>query len=208
MGLFDDIPLDNISAYVNHDIPAGISEFNVFFVPHDQVETDRALEGEISPAFDLKTAVVINENIILKEGKYFIKVPHLPNSGNFKDDLAGKAGNLKVGSTFEFFLSDTNPEHLAFMDVFKNVPGIWLVMDKSGRVRKFGSKISPAYLTTGSATLGGDESTDVGIQMTLKTNGRVAPIYKGEIPTIDSVNPSPSPAPVPEGRRGKGKDTP
>ncbi|KZS41898.1 hypothetical protein AWE51_00180 [Aquimarina aggregata] len=193
MSEFDNIPMENLEGFINEDITSGISETNIYYIPVDHIEADVFPPKIGDLGFSLKTASVLTEDIVLKADRYFSKLRVQTETGEVKDSLGGNKGNKKGKSSFEFFLTDTSPEHISFVDIFKNVPLVMFAMDKQGRLRKIGSTISPAYFESGEGTTGKGPDDDAGFQIMVSTsNGRLALIYEGNI-KLKGDDPTPTP---------------
>lgn len=186
MSIFDDLPLFNLPQYVNEDITSGVSETNIYIANIYDIEKDAEPKRLGDADVKLEDTISITDDIIFKEGKGFRKITIQTETGEVKDVMEGNKGNKKYKNVFEYFLTNNNEGNLAYSNIFRNAPVIVLVMEKSKRIRKVGSMISPAYIEDGSTTSGKGSVDDNGVQVTVSAaTGQVAPIYKGNITLID-----------------------
>lgn len=186
MSEFDNLDLESLDGYINHDITSGISETNIWYIPSDHILEDLFPIKIDDPDFNLKTASVLVGDITLRDGRKWGKLRVQTESGELKDELGGNKGNKKAKNMLDFFLTDTRPENVSFVDIYKNVPMVFLAMDKQGRIRKVGSTVSPVYFDATAGTSGKGPDDDAGFQVTVSSaTGRLAPFYEGEI--IDEI---------------------
>ncbi len=182
MSLFQDLPIENLPQYVNEDIASGVSETQVFAATVYDIETfPRPLKvGEAG--FTLSKAVVITDDIVFKADRGFFQLTVQTETGEVKNGLGGNKGNKKAKNMFEFYVANNNAGNLGFLDTYRNVPMIMVILENTGRYRIIGSVKSPAYMETGDATSGKGPDDDNGIQYIISdSSGRVAPIYEGNI---------------------------
>lgn len=185
MSEFKDLPIENLPQFVNEDITSGVSETEIYFASaYDILEDPIPIQlGE--EGFDLQKAVVIEDDITFIEGRGFFKITVQTQTGEVKDDLGGNKGNKKAKQMFDFFMANNNEGNLGFVDIFRNVPLVVLVRENSRRIRKIGTKFSPAYFESIAITSGKGPDDDNGAQCTISSaTGRIAPIYKGNITVL------------------------
>jgi len=184
MGCFDNTPLEHIDA-CNAELVAGIAEAEVYAIIAEHIDTD-----QVPPAIDTANATLeqlgtISGDITVVTGKGFFKLAVQSETGEVKDELVGNKGNKKVKSSFDFFVANTSAQNIGFLRRFKNTPMVFLVKEKSGRVRKLGSKSVPIFMDTGSMTTGKGPEDDTGMQVTLSVvSSMPAPVYGGAIAQI------------------------
>ena len=184
MKCFDNVPLENISSCVNDELVAGTSETEIYIGIADQIATDAVLPPLGTASSTLASLGTLTGDIAFDANTHgFFKLKVQSETGELKDELVGNKGNKKVKSSFDFYLPNTAAEQIGFMRQFKNVGLVVLVTEKSGRVRKLGSKIAPVYMESAAMTTGKGPEDDTGTQYTLSTTSSTpAPIYTGAIP--------------------------
>lgn len=186
MNEFDELNLEELGGYINQDITSGVSETNIWYIPSDHILEDVFQIKIDDPSFSLETASVLVGDITLRDGRKWGKLRIQTETGELKDEFGGNKGNKKAKTMFDCFLTDTRPENISFVDIYKNVPMVFLIMDKQGRIRKMGSTMSPAYFDASASTSGKGPDDDAGFQITISAStGRIAPFYEGEI--IDEI---------------------
>ncbi len=188
MSEFKDLPIENLRQYVNEDIASGVSETQVFASSVYDIETfpERLKIGEAG--FALDKAVVLSDDIVFKTDRGFFQMTVQTETGEVKNGLGGNKGNKKAKNMFEFFMANNNAGNLGFLDIYRNVPMVMIVLENTGRYRVIGSVKSPAYMETGDATSGKGPDDDNGIQYIISdSSGRVAPIYEGNITLISDA---------------------
>jgi hypothetical protein len=182
MGCFDNIPLENLEHCVNAELAAGTSETEVYAIPAALITEDPALPALGTLGNTLEDIAKITDDITFPVGKGFYKLNAQSETGEVKDEIVGNKGNKKIKSSYEFFMPNTSAQNLGWLRQNKNMPMVFLVMEKTGRYRKIGSKAIPAYLETGSTTTGKGPEDDNGTSIMVSTTGpNPAPIYEGVI---------------------------
>ena len=184
MGCFDNIPLENIENCPNAELVAGISETEIYAALSTDIDTMPELPalGTANQTLEQLATVTGDITFAAQSGKGFYKMMVMPETGEVKSGLVGKKGNKKVKNSFEFFLSNTSGQNLGWLRQNKNNPLVFLVKEKSGRIRLIGSKTNPVYMETADVTTGKGQEDDTGIQVALENvEGTPSPIYTGAI---------------------------
>ena len=188
MSEFKDLPIENLRQYVNEDIASGVSETQVYAASvYDIEKFPKPLRiGE--DGFSLEKAVEITDDIIFKADKGFFQLTVQTETGEVKNELGGNKGNKKAKNMFDFYVANNNKGNLGFVEIYKNVPMVLLVMEYTGRIRVIGTVESPAYMDTVAATSGKGPDDDNGIQITISdSTGRIAPVYNGNITVLNDA---------------------
>jgi hypothetical protein len=181
-GIFENIPLEDISQAVNLETTAGVMECEVYFAVASHISDFPALPVSGTAATTLEDFATISTDITFNAGKGFIKLDIQAETGEVKDDMVGNVGNRKFKSMFEYFLSDTSARNIGFMGEYANVPGVYVVKEKSGRMRLIGSKDLPAYFESVAGTSGKGPEDDNGWQCAIyQTSKKPAPVYTGNL---------------------------
>ncbi|WP_271730002.1 hypothetical protein [Aquimarina algiphila] len=194
MSEFKDLPIENLPQYVNEDIASGVSETQVFACSVYDIDTFPETLKIGEAGFTLDKAVVLSDDIVFKTDRGFFQMTVQTETGEVKNELGGNKGNKKAKNMFDFYVANNNAGNLGFVDIYRNVPMVMVVLENTGRHRVIGSVKSPAYMDTVAATSGKGPDDDNGIQITVSdSTGRIAPIYEGNITLIIDAPAPPAP---------------
>ena len=179
---FENMRLEDLTRCVNEELVSGTSETEVYVAVSEHIDVFPEPVPLGSAALSLGSLATIGEKITFKETFGFFKLQAQTETGEVKSELVGNKGNKKVKNTYEFFLSGTSPQNIGFVRQYKNAPLVFLVREKSGRLRLIGSKALPAYFDEVSGTTGKGTEDDIGWQISVSTtSARPSLIYEGEI---------------------------
>lgn len=179
---FDDVPLEDLTLCVNDEIAAGTSETEVYAAVSEHIDNFPSLPALGTSATPLENLAKITADITFTGTKGFFKLQAQTETGEVKDELVGNKGNKKVKSMYDFFLTGTSPRNSGFIRQYKNMPMIFVVKEKTGRLRVIGSKDIPVYMDEGAGTTGKGPEDDSGWQLSVSaTSGSPAPVYEGNL---------------------------
>lgn len=153
-GCFDDMPVEDLNACVNSEVQAGVSEVNVRYAIHPQINVFPMPKNYGEAGYSYTTAVAVTTDITFFEGKGWGKIGIMPDSGEVLVDLVGNKGNKKTKSTFPFTVSGNDEQTLGFLRTHKNTPMVFCVTERNGKKRLIGDKFNAAYAVEGKATTG------------------------------------------------------
>jgi hypothetical protein len=179
-GCFDDLPVEDLTACINSEVQAGISEVDVRYAIHPQISTFPMPLNYGDVGYSYETAVAVTEDIVFDAGKGFGKISIMPDSGEVLVDLVGNKGNKKTKSSFPFAVAGNNAKTLGFLRTHKNTPMIFCVRERDGQKRLVGDAFNPAYIVEGKATTGKGGEDDKVINFTFESYC-VPIIYSGLI---------------------------
>lgn len=180
MGCFDDVPLEDLEQCVNEENVAGVRERGIYVALADHIDAFPESPGTVAANVTLESKAKITTDITFLENKGWIELQVQADTGEVKDELVGNKGNKKVKSMFDFFLANTSAKNIGFINQYKNLPLVFGIPEKSGRVRLLGSKKLPAYFESTAGTSGKGPEDDNGWQVSVEvTTGGAAPIYEG-----------------------------
>jgi hypothetical protein len=183
--IFDNIPLEDIQTAVNLETTAGVMECEVYAAVASHIDSFPALPVSGTAATSLTDFATLTADITFPAGKGFFKLDTQVETGEVKDDMVGNVGNRKFKKMFEFFLPDTSAKNIGFMGEYANVPLVFAIKEKSGRVRLVGSKDLPAYFESVAGTSGKGSEDDNGWQCAIyQTSKKPAPVYTGNITEV------------------------
>jgi hypothetical protein len=180
MGCFENIPVEDIEACINAEVPSGISEVNVNYAIHADITTFPVPPaiGDVGYTYD--TANVIDDDIVFSAGKGFAKIKVQVNTGELTFDGVGSPGNMKQKGGLSFFVPSNNAKLLGFIRTRLNTPMVFAVPERDGQNRLLGDKFNPAYITEMKGTTGKTGEDDKGVQFTIASHA-IPLIYKGAI---------------------------
>jgi len=182
MGCYDNIPIENLGACTNVELASGVSETDIYYAPVDFIDQDAEPTALGTTGATFEQLGKISTDITFLSGKGFKKLRIMPETGEVKDELTGNKGNKKVKQSFEFMIANTDATLIGFVRQYKNVPMVVLVRERTGRIRKIGSKANPAFFDAVSITTGKTAEDDSGMTLTVTAvSGSPAPEYAGAI---------------------------
>jgi hypothetical protein len=179
-GCFDDLPVEDLTACINSEVQAGISEVDVRYAIHPQITTFPMPKNYGEVGYTYETAVAVTADIVFTAGKGFGKISIMPDSGEVMVDLVGNKGNKKTKSSFPFAVAGNNAKTIGFMRTHKNTPMIFCVTERDGQKRLVGDAFNPAYIVEGKATTGKGGEDDKVVNFTFEAYC-VPIIYSGLI---------------------------
>jgi hypothetical protein len=169
MNCFDDLPVEDLTACINGEVQAGVSEVGVRYAIHPQITTFPMPLNYGEVGYTYGTAVEVTTDIVFQAGKGFGKIVLMPDTGEVMCDLVGNKGNKKTKSSFAFAVSGNDKTTLGFMRTHKNTPMLFLVPERDGQKRLVGDKYSAAYIIEGKSTTGKGGEDDKMVNFTIES---------------------------------------
>lgn len=169
MSCFDDLPVEDLTACINSEVQAGVSEVGVRYAIHPQITTFPMPLNHGEVGYTYATAVAVTTDIVFQAGKGFGKINVMPDTGEVMCELVGNKGNKKTKSLFAFSIAANNKKGLGFMRTHKNTPMLFLVPERDGQNRLVGDKFNAAYIVEGKATTGKGGEDDKLINFTVES---------------------------------------
>lgn len=155
---------------------AQISDIDVSVFPETIVTDPLSASGSFS---DLGT---IEDNIVMKEGKSFHEIYCSQDRGSLNHEWQGGSDSKNCLATLEFFHPGQKAELIGFSRWAANNNLIFIVKDKNGKQRLFGTPGSPAKLAGGSSPNGPEASGENGNIFQFTTNFySQTPIFTGKV---------------------------
>lgn len=180
MACFDDLPVEDLTACINSEVQAGVSEVNVRYAIHPQINAFPMPKNYGDAGYSYETAVTVTEDIEFTAGKGFGKIAIMPDSGEVLVDLVGNKGNKKTKSSFPFTVSGNNKKTLGFLRTHKNTPMVFCVTERDGQKRLIGDAFNPAYVVEAKGTTGKGGEDDKVVNFTFESYC-VPIVYEGAI---------------------------
>jgi len=157
-----------------------------YYIPIDDIET---LPGYMANPAALGDYATIDQPIVCKTGKNFLKLYVSPDSGKVEDNkIEGKDSN-SFKSVYEFFFPKNDSASLGFQRLAGTTKFLVIVLEADGNQRILGIKPGvPATLSNVAGTTSTTSTGEKGATMQFESiqNGP-APIYTGEIPLVPAV---------------------
>lgn len=177
---FDEIENEDITACVNQELQAGVSEVGVHYAFHEHAtEIPMPLNiGDVG--YDYTKAVEVTEDIAFPVGKGFGKLVVMTDSGEVMYEAVGNKGNKKNKTSFAFAIPGNAKKTLGFLRTVKNIPMIFCVTERDGQKRLIGDKFNPAYLSEGKSTTGKGGEDDKLVNFTIEAYS-IPIVYSGAL---------------------------
>jgi hypothetical protein len=183
MSCFENIPVENIEACINAEVPSGISEVNMNYAVHSDISDFPVPLAIGAVGYTYAKANVIDEDIVFTAGKGFAKIKVQVNTGELTFDGVGSVGNMKQKSGLSFFIPSNDAQLLGFIRTRLNTPMVFAVPERQGQNRLLGDKFNPAYITEVKGTTGKTGEDDKGVQFTVSSFA-IPLIYNGAIQEV------------------------
>lgn len=176
---FSPITLSDLGGPQGADNFGGVAS-TVYFCPWDDIATFPALPTSPTTVDDL--VELATGDITCKTGKKFVKVYTTSETGKLDCKLVGPRDAKGWTNMFDASTPGSAPQALGTFAYLANRPGVYFVTELDGQIRMIGDKLSPAYLEEVDASTGGKVEDGKFSKWTIKSTGRMAPIYAGAIP--------------------------
>ena len=180
MSCFENIPVEDIEACINAEVPSGISEVNLKYAVHSDITTFPVPLAIGAVGYTYAKANVIDDDIVFTAGKGFGKIKVQVNTGELTFEGVGSVGNMKQKSALAFYVPSNDAQLLGFIRTRLNTPMVFAVPERDGQNRLLGDKFNPAYITEIKGTTGKTGEDDKGVQFTV-TSHAIPLIYTGAI---------------------------
>ena len=174
---------DILKELKNGNNDAGIAVY-VHFADHDDIETFPSVSATPLTPQDL---VTVTGNFVMKPGKRFIKLYCTLETGSLASTMAGERDGRSAETLTTLYHPTNRKEIIAMLEWYKNRNIVAIVQELDGQARLIGSEYIPAEIQNVEITTGTAITDRKGATITLRSIGRVAPVYEGTIPT--SVTP-------------------
>lgn len=173
---FDNTPHESLDCCPNEEISAGVST-RLFYAPAEFVE--KCVLPEASGNYENRLTIT-DGNLTLKTDKAWKGIDIQMDEGELKNTLVGNIGNKKAKAELEIKIPGFRPKAVGFVDTYKNVPMVLVVIDSSGVFWVLGTKINPAYMESADGTTGKKAEDDSGISVKITANTKLYK-YAGSI---------------------------
>jgi len=141
-------------------------------------------------AANITDLVTISENFVFHTDKFWLPVYCTLEKGKIESKQVGERDGKSYENTVNLFFPGSKVEGMGWMEQMKNTNFVMLIRELEGQVRVIGSKRLPAEILENSHSTGEKIADLKGFTYSVKSIGRIAPVYTGEILTQEGVIPS------------------
>lgn len=180
MACFDELPVEDLDACINSEVQAGVSEVDVRYAIHPQIDVFPMPLNYGEAGYTYETAVAVSADITFQAGKGFGKMNIMPDSGEVKVDLVGNKGNKKTKSSLSFSVAGNSTKLLGFLRTHRNTPMLFCITERDGQKRLIGDRFNPAFIIEAPGTTGKGGEDDKMVSFTLEAYC-VPIVYSGTI---------------------------
>lgn len=166
---FENTPHESVDHCPNEEISAGIST-RLFYAPAEFVE--KCVLPDATGAYDARITIA-DSDFALKSGKNWKGIDIQMEENELKTTMVGNIGNKKAKTELELKIPGFKTKVLGFVDTFKNVPMVLVVVDASGVFWVVGTKVNPAYMDTADGTTGKKTEDDSGVTVKITANTKL-----------------------------------
>ncbi|SDK35255.1 hypothetical protein SAMN05421823_102532 [Catalinimonas alkaloidigena] len=160
---------------------AGLARMH-YYCALDDIDTFPAIAATPASATSAAELVTVADDFVFKSGKCFKEFYCTLEKGNMKSTLVGERDGKSAENTVTLFHPGNKDYLLGMIEYLKNTNLVVLVRELDGQIRIFGSEYLPANLDVAESDSGTKVADLKGITVTVKSIGRIAPIYTGAIP--------------------------
>lgn len=173
---FDNAPHEALDFCPNEEVPGGVST-RLFYAPAEFFDkfVQPAQTGDYATRITIPAA-----NIALKTGKGWKGIDVMVDENELKSALVGNRGNKKAKAELELYIPGFRDKSVGFVDVYKNVPTIYAVVDANGVAWIVGTKLNPAFIESADGTTGKKYEDNSGIAVKISANTKLFK-YAGSI---------------------------
>lgn len=169
---------DNLDWADGSNNDGGIGQY-IYYSPLSNITTFPAVPATPTTNADV---VTVSDPFVMVATKTFKKIYCTRDQGEVVSKMIGETDSKSYENTAEFFIPGNQAEVLAFLEMIKNTNGVFIVPDREDQMRIIGSKNLPAKIEVGETTTGKKAGDMRGTKITVKSVGRIAPIYDNTVP--------------------------
>lgn len=118
---------------------------------------------------------------------YFRSFPVLIDRNSYSIEAQGGIGSKSWKETFNFVILGVNEEQLEFATRLLNIPCVFLIEDRNGKVHVIGRKDDPAYVESATGSTGASPTDERMIDVTVSASTARPMIYTGAIDTTPNT---------------------
>ena len=140
--------------------------------------------------------VTLTGSFVMKPGKKFQKIYCTLEKGMIASTQVGERDGKSYETIATLHFPGNTPEMIGFLEHLKNSNIVLVVRELMGTQRVLGSQYLPANIETSAVTTGTAVADLKGATFTVRSIGRIAPIFTGSVP-LEPAPPDPIPPVVP-----------
>lgn len=133
--------------------------------------------------------VTISEDFVFHTGKFWLPVYCTLGTGELKSKQVGERDGKSYENTADLFFPGSKKEGAGFFEVMKNTNILMLIRERDGAVRVLGSARFSAEIKENEHTTGKEITNRKGFTYQVRSEGRYAPYYEGDILTQEGIIP-------------------
>ena len=160
------------------DNDAGLAS-ELYYAPLADVATFPAVIA-VPTNFDEK--VTVSSDFVMQSGKQFFQIYGTLEKGSVISTLVGERDGKSFENMAKFVHPGNKPYLLGFLEYLKNTNLVFIVKELDGQMRIIGSEDLPAKIDAAESTTGEAVADLKHIEITVKSIGRIAPVYTGTVP--------------------------
>lgn len=176
-----EIEAENIEACVNEEIPKGLSEVGLFYIPAAHLKKIKIPDQ----TGDLESIVRIVEPIETFEVKLFGKLTALVDENELNSTITGNKGAKGDQTSLTFFLLGLKDKNKGLVKRYKSIPLVMIAKDRAGNKHLIGNLDNPAYMDTAEGTSGRTGEDNPGYAITVNSPSfcyTLKATFPGEVP--------------------------
>lgn len=178
-----DIEAENIEVCVNEEIPKGLSEVGLFYIPAAHL---KKIKIPLQTG-DLESIVRIIEPIEAYEGKKFGRIMALVDENELNSTITGNKGAKGDQTSLTFFLLGLKDKNKGLVKRYKSIPSVYIAKDRAGNKHLIGNLDNPAYMDTAEGTSGRTGEDNPGYAVTVNSPSfcyTLKSSFPGETPIV------------------------
>lgn len=141
-------------------------------------------EPNIATALNLRELATVTTDITFATGKKFYRLGCTLEKGGIVSKGTGPYKTKSSESELTVYYPHSKEDFLGLVRLCQNMDLGFVVPERTGKNRMFGSKTTPAYLLDWEETTGSKPGDDRGWMLKFKTSGKMNYYYEGEIQLV------------------------
>jgi hypothetical protein len=141
-------------------------------------------EPNLTTAANIKDLVTVTADVTFATGKKFHRVGCTLEKGGVVSKGIGPYKAKSTESELTIYYPHSKEEYLGFIRKIQNSDLGFVIPERTGKKRMFGTKTSPAYLLDWEEKTGEKPGDDRGWMVKFKTSGKMNYYYEGEIQLV------------------------
>lgn len=185
-----EIEAENIEVCYNEEIPKGLSEVGLFYIPAAHLKTLNIPKQD----GDLESIVRVIDPIIAHESKKFGRLMALVDENELTSTITGNKGAKGDQTALTFFLLGLRDKNKGLVKRYKSIPLVMIAKDRAGNKHLIGNLDNPAYMDTAEGTSGRTGEDNPGYAITVNSPSfcyTLKATFPGETPVTTTETDTP-----------------